>query len=319
VTETGGAGSAARLVSEAGSGGDRRVVSVSVRFWGVRGSIPTTASTTRYFGGNTACVEVTGSDGRSIVLDAGTGIRALGQRLLARREHLPSDLFLTHYHWDHIQGLPFYPPLYSETSSLRIHAPSQGSVTPQRLLGRCLTPIFFPADITRLGARVDVETLRDDGWSGGSFSITSARVNHPGNTKGLRVETDEVVLAYVPDNELDPEMSPRHRASMRRLLEGADLVIHDAMFTDPEYRYRRGWGHSSYSQAVLACEHLGVRRLCFFHHSPDRTDEELASIVRQYQQELANRGSALQVFAAREGLEVSVDSVRTDRRTSPGR
>jgi phosphoribosyl 1,2-cyclic phosphodiesterase len=288
----------------AGGRGVRRT-SVRVRFWGVRGSVPVATGAMRRHGGNTPCIEIRTLDDRLVILDAGTGIRDLGKALVAEGVPTDVDLFLTHYHLDHIQGLPFFAPLRHPSTALRIHAPSQGGSGPEVILGKRLAPIFFPVPVDAYRAALSFMTVPDGAVAIGESRITSCQVNHPSHTRGYRIHSGGIAVAYLPDNELtgadDPDAANTHRAETIEIARGADLLIHDAMYTEAEYGRRKGWGHSTYEQAIRLAEVAEVRALCFFHHDPDRTDLELERIVAARRRELEERGSRLRLFAAREG------------------
>ena len=267
--------------------------------WGTRGSIPTPGAGTLRYGGNTSCLEVR-ADGRRYVFDAGTGIRALGRAADGPAE---AELFLTHFHWDHVQGFPFWGALYDAGSRVRVHGPPQDGAGAASLVTGLMAPSYFPVQVEALAARVEFADVDDRPWTDGTAQVTAARVCHPGFTCGYRLDGGGASLAYVPDNELG-----RADAALRRrivdLVAGVDLLIHDAMCRDDEYSRYRGWGHSSVGDAVRLAEDAGVRRLLLFHHSPERSDDEVDDIVGALRERLAERGSALRVDAAAEGVAI---------------
>lgn len=268
------------------------------RFWGVRGSIP--VSDTRYarYGGNTSCVEVRCGDAR-LVFDAGTGLRPLGADLV-REGCADLDLFLSHGHVDHVIGLPFFAFAYGRGNSLRIwsgHQEEEGATTEsavRRLMSSPLLPItpeIFPADVS----------FRDfspgDGLSPATgVSIRTARLRHPGGATGYRVEYGGRSICYVTDTEHDPEAPDEN---ILALVEGADLMIYDAMFTDDELPRHRGWGHSTWEEGARLCRAAGVGTYAIFHHSPERDDEALDRIAAAAERLLP--GSVV----AREGLTLA--------------
>jgi phosphoribosyl 1,2-cyclic phosphodiesterase len=283
---------------------------LAVRFWGTRGSVPVPGPSTLHYGGNTPCVEVRTPAGESLVLDAGTGIRLLGKSMAAPVGEAmvgAVHLFLTHFHWDHIQGLPFFDPLGDPRSRVVIHGFPQEGRGVEDLLRSQMSPVFFPVSYDRLSAITECRDLGDDPWRGPGVEVASIRVRHAGHTVGYRVRTDQGAVAYLPDNELgeDPgaisEVGRRRYEVLCRFLKGVDLLIHDAMFTDEEYTIRRGWGHSSVGQALRLAEDAGVGSLSLFHHAPDRTDQEMGEILNRVRRELSDRGSPLRVDGAREG------------------
>jgi phosphoribosyl 1,2-cyclic phosphodiesterase len=250
---------------------------LTVRFWGVRGSVPTTCSSAAGFGGNTACVEVLTQAGRRIVFDAGTGIRLLGRELTRSGRPVSMDLFLTHFHWDHIQGLPFFEPLLAAGTSVRIHAPRQGTLDGPLLLGKLASPTYVPLPLQAFAAAIDFHDVTDTPWVSDGVQVSSVRARHPAHTRAYRLDAAGVSLAYVPDHEIGNGATAVD--SVERLVHGVDVLVHDAMFTASEYAARAGWGHSSMEQAVSLARRAGARLLCLFHHDPARTDRELMSLV----------------------------------------
>lgn len=270
--------------------------------WGTRGSIPTPGPATVRYGGNTSCLEVQ-ADGRRYVFDAGTGIRALSRQLV--EEAIEAELFLTHFHWDHVQGFPFCGQLYHPDTRVRVHGPPQDGAGVASVLAGIMAPAYFPVPLDALAPGVefvDVDTLP---WTDGRVEVAALRVQHPGFTCGYRLTAGGASLAYVPDNEL----GGADGALYRRMVEwaaGVDLLIHDAMCRDDEYARYPGWGHSSLSDAVRLAEDAGAGRLLLFHHSPERTDDELDAIVADVRRRVAERGSALRVDAAAEGVAIDL-------------
>jgi phosphoribosyl 1,2-cyclic phosphodiesterase len=279
-----------------------------VRSWGARGSIPSPGAHTADFGGNTSCVEIAIGD-RSLIFDAGTGIRALGQKLLAGPPdtEIRAHIFLTHFHWDHIQGFPFFAPLYHPRTHLTILGPEQEGVDIQSLFAGQMGPIYFPVPFHQVAARTSFTHLPEGTWEEDGIRVTSLRMRHPSVTFGYRLEAQGRRICYIPDNELEGgsyPTGPEWRRQLLRFVAGADLLLHDAMFTEDEYLNRSGWGHSTYRQALNLATEGGVKRLAFFHHDPDRGDDELDRIVTHHRRELQEKGISLHLEAAREGSEI---------------
>lgn len=274
--------------------------------WGTRGSVPSPGPNTTGYGGNTSCLEVKTGAGARYIFDAGSGIRPLGQRLGA----LEADLFLTHFHWDHIQGLPFFMPLYNPASRLRVHGARQGDTDIQTLIAGQMGPIYFPIPFQAVSADLRFHHLNGAAWESGDVRVRSMRVRHPGFTHGYRIESRGASIAYIPDNELfGGSYTLDQKATYADLVEflgGVDLLFHDAMFTDAEYSGHEGWGHSTFTQAIQLAQDAGVKKLLLFHHAPERTDAELTQIVQELRDDSARHSSGLEIDIAAEGVELLV-------------
>ena len=276
-----------------------------VTCWGTRGSIPAPGPATVRFGGNTSCVEVRAA-GCRLIFDAGTGIRALSVSVAAEGRPLDAHLFVSHYHWDHIQGFPFLAQLYEPDTRLCVHGPMQGDVPVDQALEGQMSPLYFPVPLEDIAASVEFATADGSPWQGDGVRVDAFRVSHPGVTYGYRATAASATAVYIPDNELGDRPEPEWYGALVEFVRGADLLLHDAMLTDAEYEQRRGWGHSTFAQAVRLVEEAGVRRLRLFHHSPDRSDHELEAIAAGLRSDLATRGSALELEVAAEGEEIVI-------------
>jgi phosphoribosyl 1,2-cyclic phosphodiesterase len=271
-----------------------------IRYWGARGSIPTPGPDKRVHGGNTACVEVTLSDGTALILDAGTGICELGRE--RRQGDSPLHLLLTHLHLDHIQGLMFFEPLFDPTCSARVYGPVAFSGSLLKRLARYISAPLAPIEIRELPAKVEFEDVHSGALEIGPATIEAAFVNHRGPTLGYRITDGDVTIAYIPDHEpalgqrLDD--SPGEWISGLDLAQDADLLIHDCQYTEAEYEGRMGWGHSATSHTVAFARASGAKRLALFHHDPLHDDATVASIVEDAR---SQAGGSLEVAAAREG------------------
>lgn len=252
---------------------------MKVTLWGTRGSLASPGPETNRYGGNTSCVEVRAADGTVLVLDAGTGIRRLGDAIVDEIERV--DVLLTHLHMDHIQGLGFFEPLFRPAIEVHIWGPSSTTLDLRARLGRYLSPPLFPVRLRDLPCRPTLHDVVELGtFRIGPFSVRAELVCHPGPTVGYRIEADGGSLAYLPDHEpaLGAAEFPGGDLDYvpgLGLDEGVNLLIHDAMFTTEEYPRYVGWGHSSIPHALAFAEAARVRQLLTFHHDPGHSDEQL--------------------------------------------
>ena len=273
---------------------------INVRFWGVRGSLATPGERTLKIGGNTSCVEVRCGD-ELIIFDMGTGLKPLGQSLL---KHGPAkaNLFVSHYHWDHIVGLPFFGPAYDPRSELTIHgATRKGRDVRQILAGQMIDP-YFPVDLGVFNARLRFVPLQDGGHTNlGAVRVKAFELNHPGGALGYRVEHGGKVLVYATDFEHGTGADDR----LVDMARGADLMIFDAQYTPAEYEApapfsKKGWGHSTYEIGATLARLAGVKQLALFHHEPERDDEGIEAIAALARK--IHPGT----LAAREGLTIEL-------------
>jgi phosphoribosyl 1,2-cyclic phosphodiesterase len=256
---------------------------------------------------------VIASDGRRFIFDAGSGIRLLGEEMHRIGGSPRAEIFLSHFHWDHIQGLPFFAPLYNPETQLRIHGAKQGDTDIQTLIAGQMGPIYFPVPFEAVSAQLEFRHLTGEPWKDGDAEVISMRVRHPGFTHGYRIRVAESDVAYFPDIELIgghyPLEQKKTYRDLIRFLDGVELMFHDGMFSDAEYPRREGWGHSTYTQAVRLAEEAGVKRLYIFHHAPERTDADLTRILEELRDDIARRNSPLEIGIAAEGEELSVEGV----------
>lgn len=289
-----------------------------VRFWGVRGSIPSPGPDTVYYGGNTSCVEVR-ADGELIILDAGTGLRGLGQELKREFQDKPMRLtmLVTHTHWDHIQGFPFFAPAYDPANRMRILAfegPRKGL---EATLSIQMESPYFPITIHAMPSNIEFVELKALDFEVGPVQVKAAFMNHPGVCVGYRLNTSAGSVVYFPDNELygrllgstsreenDSEFARRQDAKLQDFIRNADIVISDAQYDAQEYPSHVGWGHSCVDDVVALAMASGVKQLFLFHHDPDHSDGHIAQMLASARSQVARAGGTLKVEAAREGLEV---------------
>jgi phosphoribosyl 1,2-cyclic phosphodiesterase len=275
--------------------------------WGCRGSVPAPGRGTVEYGGNTSCVEVALVDGTVLVLDAGTGIIGLGLDLTARgarRIHL----LLTHLHLDHLEGLRFFAPLWDEHVTIDIWGPPSPLLSLQERVSRSFSPPLFPIDLGDVPARIVFHDVPRHPWTIASATLTADLVVHPGPTVGFRIEEGGSSCAYLPDHE--PALAgaidgkPRDWISGASVAEAADLLLHDAQYSQEEYDERIGWGHSSVADAVAYARAVGARSLLLFHHEPARDDTAL-ELLEARARSLAGRDGVPPALA-REGMSVEL-------------
>lgn len=295
-----------------------------VRFWGTRGSIATPGSGTTHFGGNTSCVEMSTQAGHTLVFDIGTGARLLGADLLTRaRAPLQATIFLTHAHWDHIQGFPFFAPLFVPGNEIAVYAPEGGGGSLQQLLAGQMEFRYFPVELDQLPSAISYHDLVEGVHEIGGVRVVAQFLNHPAMTLGYRVEADGVSVVCLTDHEPFAETLWRrdgepgrvdsilHDGDRRhaRFMANANLVIHDAQYTPEEYPQKKNWGHSTYEYVVELAAASGVQRLALTHHDPTHDDRFVADIERRARDLAARRSPEMEVFCAYEGCEVDVSAV----------
>ena len=275
-----------------------------LKFWGVRGSIPTPGPGTVRYGGNTSCVEVRSGD-EIIILDAGTGLRPLGLALLAEFKNKPLNitLLITHTHWDHIQGLPFFAPIYNPRCRLRILG-CQGSREGllDALTGQ-MESTYFPVPFAKLPSNIEIEELENFNFDIGPVLVRAQRANHPGMCVGYRLFSPDGIAVFFPDTEPrtggdDPDMI--------EFVRDADVLILDSQYDRAEYRKHVGWGHGCVDDSVALALKAGVKRLCLFHHDSAHDDKKIDSFQKRARQLEAKQKGKLKVDAAREGMVIQL-------------
>jgi phosphoribosyl 1,2-cyclic phosphodiesterase len=290
-------------------------MALTVRFWGTRGSIPSPGPATVRYGGNTPCLELRTEEGRLVILDAGTGIRELGRSLTERAQGaaIEGDIFLTHAHWDHIQGIPFFAPLFRKGNRFTIWGSKSLQMSIDRVVRDQMSPVVFPVSFEELQAQIDFQELAEEQRAGTGYHVAAMAVRHPGGALGYRFWDGEVgprSLVYVSDNELSPratyEELPRWRERFVKFAQGAAVLVHDTMFTAKEYDAFVGWGHSTHEDAVELALEAGVEKLVLFHHRPERSDDEVDTCVTTCRELVQSKGARLEVVAAAEGMSLMI-------------
>jgi phosphoribosyl 1,2-cyclic phosphodiesterase len=279
---------------------------VRVRFWGSRGTIASPGGDTVRYGGNTSCVEVRLDDGTLLVLDAGTGVRALGHALV-EAEPPRIDLLITHLHVDHVEGLGVFEPIWRAGTDLHIWGPASPVASLGERLATYFSPPLFPVHLSEVPAMVTFHDAPEGSWTIGGATVRSASIQHQGITVGYRVEADGAVVAYLTDHEpalgTDLETATPGWISGAALAWEADLLIHDCQYTDEEYASRAGFGHSSTTAVATFARTVGARRLVLFHHDPMHSDGEVEAMRERVLERWDVDPSRVEIAA--EGAEIA--------------
>lgn len=272
---------------------------MKIRFWGVRGSIASPGQDTAEVGGNTSCVEVICGDKR-IILDAGTGLRSLGNSLVGQGP-LSLHLLLSHYHWDHIQGLPFFVPAYMRDTELTIVGGANGVMSVRETLERQMSAPNFPVRFDEVGARIGTKEIKPGGkFDIGDATVTVSKGNHPGGVVAYRIDHGGKSVVYATDTEHYACVDP----ALKALAEGADLLIYDSQYSPEEYKAKVGWGHSTYVAGADLARSAGVDTYVLFHHDPMRSDAGVLEL------ETNARSLFRSSVAAREGMVIDLAEKR---------
>ena len=287
-----------------------------LRFWGVRGSIPVPGPETAQYGGNTSCIELRRGN-EVLILDAGSGIRRLGLLLANQLEEtsLQINLLISHTHWDHIHGLPFFRPAYGDRNQIRILGAPGTRERLRTALVRQMDPIQFPVQLDGLRGIQGIDEFAADTTAIGSFRVQTIGLNHPGGCTGFRVTTGTQTVAYLPDHEWSrvaihssdskiAALGRRAESALLQFLEGCDLLILDAQYNRAEYAAHLGWGHGCLDDTVDLAIRAGVNRLFLFHHDPNHDDAEIDLMLADARRQVIEAGASLRVQAAREREEI---------------
>jgi phosphoribosyl 1,2-cyclic phosphodiesterase len=270
---------------------------VRLKFWGVRGSTPTPQIENLKFGGNTSCLEIRTVDNECVIFDAGSGIRGLGQTLMQEAKGTPisTKIFLTHFHWDHIQGIPFFAPLYGPKNHISFLSGSTGRPLQETIEGQMSQP-YFPIDFAQVAATRDFHQIESGGAvQAGSLTVRPFPLNHPQGASGYRIECNGVVIVYATDFEHGVRESD---AILCEYSQNANILICDTQYTPAEYETHRGWGHSTWENAVLLARDARAEHLILFHHDPVHDDQTMMRISQDARIQFENTTAAWEGFVA---------------------
>jgi len=273
---------------------------ITITFYGTRGSIPICEPNYQEFGGNTTCIAFhRHSNNRIAILDAGTGIRALGKHINANYpEQSHISITFTHFHWDHIQGLPYFDPAYNPNNNINIGAIGEGGkfTDLRKIFKNLMMEEYFPIQLEKMGAKFNFDFKETNMFKDHGTTIKTIKQNHPGGSFGYRVESDGCIIVVCTDLEHGDTINE----DIVAFAKGADLLIHEAQYTDEELLTHKGWGHSSFNQAIEVAERAGVKQLVMTHHDPDHDDEFLNKIEKECQARFKN------CSLAREGISIDI-------------
>ncbi len=299
---------------------------MKLKFWGVRGSIPTPGKHTVRYGGNTPCLELRLDDDSLVIFDAGTGIRNFGDDLINNGESVNGYLLISHPHWDHIQGFPFFKPAFISGNELTIYGTERPEKSLSEIISEQMNRIYFPVQLHELKAKLNFMPIKEEGEIKiRDCVVKTLYVNHPGFTIGYRLEYNGKTLVYISDNEpYDREVAaslsnfePAVKAKFESkkgdpnqrvfdFCEGADVLLHDATYTPEEYIDRVGWGHSHYLFTLRVAAEANVKRLYLFHHEPNHSDDKVDDILKKCKKEVKTRGYRFECEAAAENMVISI-------------
>ena len=284
---------------------------IELTFWGVRGTLPVPGQGSLKYGGNTSCVSMEFSKDQLFIFDAGTGIKVLSDHLMAQqRNRIEAEIFISHPHWDHINALPFFAPLYIPGSKLKFHGASHGNFSMEELISSQMDGVYFPITIQDFAANVSFNDLKEETFEVNGISIKTMLLSHPGYCLGYRVEYRGRSICYITDNELFMESSPHHDPGyVKKLISfinGTEVLITDCTYTDAEYESKIGWSHSSIGTVVDLAHRAEVKGLYLFHHDPDQNDDDIDAKLDTATSLLLEMKSKTKVLAPKEGLTIKV-------------
>lgn len=278
---------------------------IELAFWGVRGTLPVPGKKAIKYGGNTSCISLEFPRENLFIFDAGTGIKELSDYLMEnKRFRIEAKIFISHPHWDHINALPFFAPLYIQGNDFEICGPSHGDISMCDLISGQMDGVHFPINIKEFSSRVYFRDLAEEEFDIDGIKIRTMLLNHPGHCLGYRVEYKNKTICYVTDNELYPKSSQFYNknyfSKLVSFVKNADVLITDCTYNDEEYESKISWGHSSTTQVVDLADRAGVKTLYLFHHDPNQTDDDIEAKLKTAQEMLKKKKSATRCLAPKE-------------------
>ena len=282
-----------------------------VEFWGVRGTLPVPGKNTVHFGGNTNCVTLRFAQKEFFIFDAGTGIKALSTHLMKQGKFpLSAKIFISHPHWDHINGIPFFIPLYIKGNEFEFLGTSHSGLSLEQLISGQMSNVYFPITLKEFAAKVSFRSVVEETFNIGDIQIQTMLLNHPGRCLGFRVEYKKKVFCYVTDMELYLENSTSYNQfdvdRLINFIKNANLVVIDSTYMDDEYLKKINWGHSSISRVVDVVDKAKVKTMCLYHHDPDQMDADIKNKLKQAKAMLKSRHSKTRCIAPCEGDKISI-------------
>ena len=282
---------------------------VVVSYWGVHGTLPVPGPKTNRYGGNTPCVTLEVGGEPLFVFDCGSGIKSLSDSLMSRKaQALSARIFISHPHWDHINTIPFFAPLYVRGNQVEIYGPYQGDLTIERVVSAQMESVYFPVTTREFGARVVFRDLREESLTFGPVRIDTMLLSHPGYCLGYRITSHGRRICYITDNEIylhgDARRDEKYLERLTQFVGGADLLITDTTYRDHEYPSKIDWGHSCVSQVAELAARAEVKKLHLFHHDPDQADADIDAKLREARAALDERGGQVACEAPAEGSDV---------------
>lgn len=282
---------------------------IVISYWGVHGTLPVPGPKTLRYGGNTPCVSITAGGEPLFIFDCGSGIKRLSDQIMASKvARFSARIFISHPHWDHINTVPFFAPLYIRGNEIEIHGPYQGDLTIERVVSAQMEGVYFPVTVREFGAHLVFRDLREESLQFGPVGIDTMLLSHPGYCLGYRLNYQGRKVCYITDNELylpgDSRRDERYVERLAEFVRGAEVLITDATYRDHEYPSKVDWGHSCVSQVAALAARAEVKRLHLFHHDPDQTDDDIDIKVRDAREALDKLGANLICEAPAEGSQL---------------